>query len=124
MSSVCVKISGGDIKLGLRDNPIVLLLMVSSGLILMLLYIRIDSLRISKLSMDILEKSKVKEIDQLVLELTARQQEVFDLIISGKSNKEIMAELFIEQSTLKTHINHIYKKLKVISRNELKAKVK
>ncbi|CAN0589399.1 unnamed protein product, partial [Ectocarpus sp. 12 AP-2014] len=56
--------------------------------------------------------------------LTERQREVYDLIISGKTNKEIMSELFIEQSTLKSHVNQIYKKLNIKSRRELKLKSK
>jgi DNA-binding NarL/FixJ family response regulator len=55
-------------------------------------------------------------------ELTERQREVYNLIISGKTNKEIMTELFIEQSTLKSHINQIYKKLNIKKRSELKLK--
>jgi len=50
--------------------------------------------------------------------------EVYDLIISGKTNKEIMTELFIEQSTLKSHINQIYKKLNIKNRRELKTNLK
>ena len=52
--------------------------------------------------------------------LTERQREVYNLIVSGKTNKEIMTELFIEQSTLKSHINQIYKKIGIKSRRELK----
>ena len=53
-------------------------------------------------------------------ELSSRQKQVFDLIVLGKSNKEIMDELCIELSTLKTHINKIYKTLEVTSRKEIK----
>ena len=53
-------------------------------------------------------------------ELSSRQKEVLDLIIAGKSNKEIMNELSIEQSTLKTHINKIYKTLGIDSRKQVK----
>jgi len=59
---------------------------------------------------------------ELLLKLTDRQEQIYHLIISGKSNKEIMSTLFIEQSTLKTHINQIYKKLNVRSRREIKIK--
>lgn len=73
-----------------------------------------------------MEHSKVKRegMDALLNGLTERQREVYDLIISGKTNKEIMAELFIEQSTLKSHINQIYRKLDIKSRSELKSKSK
>ncbi len=53
-------------------------------------------------------------------ELTTRQKQVFDLIVTGKSNKEIMDELNIELSTLKTHINKIYKILEIKSRQQIK----
>ncbi|MBK8633661.1 MAG: response regulator transcription factor [Saprospiraceae bacterium] len=56
--------------------------------------------------------------------MSERQREVYDLIISGKTNKEIMTELFIEQSTLKSHINQIYKKLNISNRKALKSKLK
>jgi ATP/maltotriose-dependent transcriptional regulator MalT len=53
-------------------------------------------------------------------ELSVRQKQVFDLIISGKSNKEIMNELSIELSTLKTHINKLYKTMGIDSRKQLR----
>lgn len=52
--------------------------------------------------------------------LSARQKQVFDLILLGKSNKEIMDELCIELSTLKTHINKIYKILDIKSRHQIR----
>jgi DNA-binding CsgD family transcriptional regulator len=52
--------------------------------------------------------------------LTARQKQVFDLIKNGKSNKEIMNELSIELSTLKTHINKLNKTLRIDSRKQLR----
>ncbi|MBK7529059.1 MAG: helix-turn-helix transcriptional regulator [Sphingobacteriales bacterium] len=52
--------------------------------------------------------------------LSAKQKQVFDLIVTGKSNKEIMDELCIELSTLKTHINKIYKILGITSRQQIK----
>ena len=53
-------------------------------------------------------------------ELSNRQREVFDLILGGKSNKEITTTLHIELSTLKTHINQLYKILEIKSRKEIK----
>lgn len=51
--------------------------------------------------------------------LTEREQEVLQLILSGKSNKEIAAALFITESTVKTHARNIYSKYDVGSRAEL-----
>jgi DNA-binding NarL/FixJ family response regulator len=48
-----------------------------------------------------------KEFD----ELTTREQEVFRLVANGLSNAEIAQELYISDTTVKTHITHILQKL-------------
>ncbi|MFH0915605.1 MAG: LuxR C-terminal-related transcriptional regulator [bacterium] len=48
--------------------------------------------------------------------LTDREREVLKLIALGMSNKAIGAELFISEKTVKTHANHIFRKLGVASR--------
>ena len=52
-------------------------------------------------------------------QISAREQEILNLIIRGKSNKEIEDTLFISLSTVKTHVYNIYKKMKVKNRVEL-----
>lgn len=54
--------------------------------------------------------------------LTPQEQKITAAIKAGKSNKEIASELFISHSTVKTHVNNIYKKLGVASRDELQSK--
>ena len=49
-------------------------------------------------------------------ELTAREQDVFRLIANGLSNTEIAQELFISDTTVKTHITHIFQKLDIRDR--------
>jgi DNA-binding NarL/FixJ family response regulator len=44
-------------------------------------------------------------------ELTPREAEVLTLIAQGKSNREIAAELFVSEATVKTHINHLFSKI-------------
>jgi DNA-binding NarL/FixJ family response regulator len=44
-------------------------------------------------------------------DLSEREQEVFRLIARGLSNAEIGKELFISETTVKTHITHILQKL-------------
>ena len=56
--------------------------------------------------------------------LTAKEQEILRLIATGKSNKEIANALFVEVSTVKSHINKIYAKLKVKNRREVMELVK
>ena len=128
LTSIAISIRGSDgkIKLVLHNYPGLLFLMVVVSTILIWLYFKITSRRISSLSIQIREQSKIKSDanNAQIDELSGRQKEVYDLIISGKTNKEIINELFIEQSTLKSHINQIYKKLNIKSRRELKSKLK
>jgi DNA-binding NarL/FixJ family response regulator len=44
-------------------------------------------------------------------DLTERERDVFRLIAHGLSNAEIGRELFISDTTVKTHITHILQKL-------------
>jgi len=116
----------GEFRLGLGDYPQLIVLLVLAAVLMAIIYIRIDQSRIKKLSEEIKVQSTDKndDFDSLLSELTSRQNEVYELIVAGKSNKEIMAELYIEQSTLKSHINQIYKKLNIKSRRELKSKLR
>jgi DNA-binding NarL/FixJ family response regulator len=49
-------------------------------------------------------------------ELTTREQEVFRLIAAGRSNAEIGQELYISDTTVKTHVTHILQKLNLRDR--------
>jgi two-component system NarL family response regulator len=50
--------------------------------------------------------------------LSTREVEVLQRMSAGKSNKEIGADLFISEGTVKTHIKSIFCKLGVVSRTE------
>lgn len=58
---------------------------------------------------------QIKTLDPLTL----REQEVLQLVLSGKANRKIAEELFISESTVKTHIRNIFSKYDVSSRAEL-----
>ncbi|MEM6265566.1 MAG: LuxR C-terminal-related transcriptional regulator [Bacteroidota bacterium] len=128
LSSIAISIRSSEegVRLVLQDYPVVIFFLIMMSSFLVVLYVQTVKRKISTLSDQIKHHAQHEhnEIAPLIHTLTTRQREVYELIISGKSNKEITNELFIEQSTLKTHINQIYKKLDIKSRGELKRKIK
>lgn len=50
--------------------------------------------------------------------LTPREVEVLSYIAVGKSNREIAKELHLSLSTVKTHLEHVFSKLKVSDRTQ------
>ncbi len=63
------------------------------------------------------QKERVARID--TYGLTPKEKEVVQLLLARKRNQEIADAMFVELSTIKTHINKIYKKVKVKNREEL-----
>ena len=67
---------------------------------------------------------KVKKLEKYGIDkglLTRQENKVLDLILQDKTNKEIATQMFVSLSTVKTHINNLYKKLQVSSREEVKS---
>jgi DNA-binding CsgD family transcriptional regulator len=67
----------------------------------------------------ITERATIEERYQL----TDRELDVLELVISGASNKGIANELALGVATIKTHLQHIYLKAGVFSRTELLSQV-
>lgn len=65
-----------------------------------------------------LKKSKTEVLKNT---LSKQEQVVLEHLLQDKSNKDIAESLFLSVSTVKTHINNIYKKLNVQSREDAKA---
>jgi DNA-binding NarL/FixJ family response regulator len=55
--------------------------------------------------------------------LTSREVDVLELLQSGRSNAEIAATLHVGVETVRTHARHIYRKLGVSTRRELRPAV-
>lgn len=62
--------------------------------------------------------------DEPIEPLTERELEVLRLLSEGLTNTAIAEELVIAQSTVKTHINHIYAKLGVTQRTQAVARAR
>ncbi len=54
--------------------------------------------------------------------LSQKEQQTLDLLLTGLSNKEIAAHLFVSTNTVKTHLKNIYQKINVKNRSEAIAK--
>ncbi len=53
------------------------------------------------------------------LPVSPREEEVINMILAGETNSSIAERLFISESTVKKHINNIFRKLQIKSRWEL-----
>jgi DNA-binding CsgD family transcriptional regulator len=60
----------------------------------------------------------------LVEPLTEREKEVFELLASGRTNREIAADLFVTVGTIKAHTSNIYAKLQARNRAEALARAR
>jgi len=49
-------------------------------------------------------------------DLTPRELEILQLILTGKTNKEIAREIYISERTVEFHLDHIYTKIGVRTR--------
>jgi len=53
---------------------------------------------------------------ELAPAFTGREREIVDLLMEGKSNRQIAQALGIAEATVKKHLHHVYRKLGVRSR--------
>lgn len=72
-------------------------------------------LRRSKRYTQVKKDSKVTLPENL---LTSKESEVLEMVAKGASNKQIADKLFVKEVTVKTHLNSIFKKLKVENRTQ------
>ena len=72
-----------------------------------------------RVSRDAIESELASASDRPLDQLTAREREVFELLIRGHSNDEIAVMLFIARRTVETHRQRIVKKLSARSIAEM-----
>lgn len=67
------------------------------------------------------ELINIPNMDQFLerSKITVREQEIITLLLEGFHNREIAKQLYISESTVKTHIKSIYRKLKIKNRIQL-----
>lgn len=64
------------------------------------------------------QNETVAKKTDLLAPLTAKEKEVLKFVSQGFSNKEIADKMFVREVTIKTHLNSIFKKLKVTNRTQ------
>ncbi|WP_129670061.1 LuxR C-terminal-related transcriptional regulator [Phytoactinopolyspora endophytica] len=60
----------------------------------------------------------------LVTQLSAREVEVLQLLVAGKQNRDIAAELYLAVNTVKKHVTHILDKLGAANRTDASARAR
>ena len=58
------------------------------------------------------------DANNLLNELTAREEEVLGLLVQGENYKNVAQKLFISETTVKTHVNNIFQKLQVSEKTQ------
>lgn len=53
--------------------------------------------------------------------LTRREEEICLLVLQGRTNREIAEELHVSIGTVKTHVRHIFEKVGVGTREDLRS---
>ena len=105
------------------DYPSIAIILALFTALIAIVWLKIEKQKTKQLIDNLKSAVSVKEytLEYKMADLSARQLDVLNLIITGKSNKEITSELNIELSTLKTHINQLYKTLGIKNRKEAKS---
>ena len=67
----------------------------------------------------LLHKAGTISRDGRIDNVSTREQQILDQIALGRKNKEIAAQLFMSEQTVKAHLSRIFKKFNVSSRTEL-----
>jgi FixJ family two-component response regulator len=61
------------------------------------------------------QQSEIRNLQERVRTLTAREQEVMNLVVSGMLNKQIASEIGTSEATVKIHRGNVMRKMKAAS---------
>lgn len=64
------------------------------------------------------DENSISDEENLLTYLTSREEEVLGLLTKGNNYKGIASQLFISETTVKTHVNNIFQKLQVNDRTQ------
>ena len=67
---------------------------------------------------EVAKKEADADEENLLDELTQREEEVLELLTQGITYKGVASKLFISETTVKTHVNNIFQKLQVNDRTQ------
>lgn len=93
------------------NNAWLWILIILLGISVLINFITIEKIR----------RNLSSQKKDLSASLTPQEQKILDFILDDHSNKDIAEAMFVSVSTVKSHINSIYKKLKVQSREDVKS---
>jgi DNA-binding CsgD family transcriptional regulator len=105
-------------------NNLIVPISIIEVIVLLAFFLRLGDVEEKSSLVSNLEKAQPEEVnffDEAAQQagLTKRQIEVFDLLVQGYSSKMIQEKLFLSSSTVNSHINAIYRKFNVHSKDEL-----
>jgi FixJ family two-component response regulator len=61
------------------------------------------------------QQSEIRNLQERVHTLTAREQEVMNLVVSGMLNKQIASEIGASEATVKIHRGNVMRKMRAVS---------
>ena len=106
-----------------QSAPYVAIILTGLGFVFIRLWLVFELQKQREVILKALKQQEETQQQKLFELLSMREREVIQLVAQGKTNQQIADELFIALSTVKTHINNIYKILEVKNRREAINKV-
>jgi DNA-binding CsgD family transcriptional regulator len=101
--------------------PFVAIFLILIAFLLVRVWLNLEQKRQEEKMLQIINNKNSIHSNQKILDLLSdREKEVLKKILEGKTNKQIADELHVALSTIKTHINNIYKVLNVSNRDDLR----